>query len=132
MTTRRSSVRARSGDRDARSASRALLIRRRRAADQAAITANLDPGEAAVLRRSLESGYQHAMDAAGHAWSMSERSARLAVAGELRLLAVAEQQSRRAAQRERDAAAARSSWRPASRSQALRDRGIDMELEAGQ
>jgi hypothetical protein len=132
MTTRRSRIRARSGDRDARSASRALLIRRRRSAGRAAITANLDPGEAAVLRRSLESGYQQAMDAAGHAWSISERRAHLAVAGELRLLAVAEQQSRRAAQLERDAAAARGNWRAPRRSEALRDRGLDMELEAGQ
>jgi hypothetical protein len=131
MTTRRSRARARSGDRDVRSASRAQLIRRRNAADRAAISASLDPGEAANLRESLESGYRQAMDAAARAWSPRERGARLALAGELRLLAGAEQQSLLAAQPASETARSRSGWPAPRRSALLPDAGIDRELEAG-
>ena len=55
------------------------------------MSTHLDPEEADVLRRALESGYRHARDAAGQAWSTSERSARMGLAAELMTLAFAEQ-----------------------------------------
>ena len=62
-----------------------------RAAEAAPVSTHLDPAEADVLRRALESGYRHARDAAAQAWSTSERSARMRLAAELMTLAFAEQ-----------------------------------------
>jgi hypothetical protein len=96
-----------------------------RALARAPVSAALEPAEAAVLRQSLESGYTRALDAAIRAWSPGERSARLALAGELGLLAGAEQH----------AAAAVAEGRIRSRSlrhtARPRDADRDMELEAG-
>jgi hypothetical protein len=62
-----------------------------RAAEASPVSTHLDPAEADVLRRALESGYRHARDAAAQAWSTSERSARMRLAAELMTLAFAEQ-----------------------------------------
>jgi hypothetical protein len=93
----------------------------------ASVSAILDPAEAAVLRQSLESGYRHALDAAMRAWTPGERSARLALAGELGLLAGAEQASAAAGA----AAEGSADWRSSRHAARYRSADRDLELEAG-
>jgi hypothetical protein len=128
MTAADTRGRARSPHRTAPSVLMAMLrARRLREAGLAPITSSLDPGEAAILRQSLESGYRHATDAAMRAYSPGERGARLALASELRSLAGAEPRQRVDA----GALSARSGWRGARHAAAIRDAGIERELEAG-
>lgn len=96
-----------------------------RAAEAAPVSTHLDPAEADVLRRALESGYRHARDAAAQAWSTSERSARMRLAAELMTLAFAEQPETTAA------ATAWTGRRCARHAVADRSRQAEQELEAG-
>src|ERR1700722_5713918 len=97
-----------------------------RAAEARPVSTHLDPAEADVLRRALESGYRHARDAAAQAWSTSERSARMRLAAELMTLAFAEQPETTTA-----AAPAWIGRRCPRHTAADRSRQTEPELEAG-